>query len=46
LATERTANAALRRIIAELSLELDQTTAELASKHNVTRLQPRGAQTN
>lgn len=38
LATERTAGAGLRQVIAELSLELQQAREELAAAGNVMRL--------
>jgi hypothetical protein len=38
LAEERAAGAALRRVVAELSLELQQARDELASAGNITRL--------
>jgi hypothetical protein len=43
LAAERATNAALRRIVVELSLELDQANEELAAAGQVTRL-PNGHQ--
>ena len=42
LAEERAAGAALRRVVAELSLELQQAREELASSGSVTRLPARG----
>ncbi len=41
LAAERAAGAALRQVIAELSLELHQAREELAATGNVTRLPAR-----
>lgn len=41
LARERATNLVLRRVIAELSLELEQTREELAQGHRVTRLPTR-----
>ena len=41
LTKERTTNSVLRRVIAELSLELEQAREELAQGHQVTRLPTR-----
>lgn len=43
LARERAAGAALRRIAAELAIELDQARMEIAATGKVTPLPPRGA---
>jgi len=43
LAGERAAGAALRQVVAELSLELRQAREELASSGSVTRLPVRGS---
>jgi uncharacterized coiled-coil DUF342 family protein len=43
LAEERATGAALRRAVAELSLELQQAREELASTGSVTRLPVRGS---
>ncbi|HEX5348628.1 MAG TPA: hypothetical protein VFW64_16225 [Pseudonocardiaceae bacterium] len=41
LTKERTTNSVLRRVIAELSLELEQAREELAQDHKITRLPTR-----